>query len=119
MHLSKWMISGLAAVSLTIGAADPAVAKDKKSHKIGGAATHQVKPGKKHKAIPPGQIKRYTRGAKLPGNVHYKPISDLSKWKLKPLKHGEKYIRVDDNILRVSDALIVLSVIGLVSELTN
>ena len=66
-----------------------------------------------------GRLKRYTRGAKLPGDVRFDPISDLSKWKLKPLSAGEKYIKVDNEILRVSDTMKVLAVMGLISELAD
>ncbi len=101
-----------------MGGVDLAFAKNKNKNKGGGAVSSaKAKPGKK--AVPPGQIKRYTRANKLPGDVDYKSISDLSKWKMKPLGAGEKYIRVDDDILRVSDTMKVLAVVGLVSELAN
>lgn len=117
MFRPSWIITIVAALSLTIGGVDLASAKNKAKNKGGAASSVKVKPGKK--AVPPGQIKRYTRGAKLPGDVGYKSISDLSKWKMKPLGSGEKYIRVDDEILRVSDTMKVLAVVGLVSELAN
>lgn len=114
MFRTRWIVTFAAALSLAIAGGDPAFAKSKKKNH-GNGASHQAKPGKK--AIPPGQIKRYTRGAKLPGDVKYKSITDLSKWKLKPLRAGEKYIRIDDDILRVSDTLKVLAIIGLAREL--
>ncbi len=117
MFRSNWIFTIAAALSLVVGGVDFASAKNKPKNKGVGSANIQTKPGKK--AIPPGQIKRYTRGAKLPGGVSYKLISDLSKWKLKPLGSGEKYIRVDDEILRVSDTMKVLAIVGLVSELIN
>jgi len=127
MKFSNWVLMIAATVALGFGSADMADAKNKK--KSGGKATGNVTRdvghgnkvkvgnGKGAKSIPPGQIKRYTRGAKLPGDVRYDSISDLSKWKMKPLGAGEKYIRVDNEILRVSDTLKVLAVIGLVNEL--
>ena len=121
MKFSNWVMMIVAAIALAFGSADMADAKDKK--KGGGKAAGNVARdvghgnGKGPKSIPPGQIKRYTRGAKLPGDVRYDSISDLSKWKMKPLGAGEKYIRVDNEILRVSDTLKVLAVIGLVNEL--
>jgi Ni/Co efflux regulator RcnB len=117
MSQLKWFITFAAVLSLTVGGADLAFAKNKNKNKGGAASSVKVNPGKK--AIPPGQIKRYTRGAKLPGDVSYKSISDLSKWKMKPLGAGEKYIRVDNEILRVSDTMKVLAIVGLVSELAN
>ena len=74
--------------------------------------------GGKGKAIPPGQVKRYTRGSKLPGDLNFKDIDDLSKWKLKPLNKGEKYIRVDNEVLRVAeDTQTVIEAVGIVDDL--
>jgi Ni/Co efflux regulator RcnB len=117
MFRPNWIITFVAALALTVSGADLAIAKNKIKNKNNGAASANVKAGKK--AVPPGQIKRYTRGAKLPGDVKYNSISDLSKWKMKPLGAGEKYIRVDNEILRVSDTMKVLAIVGLVSELAN
>ena len=118
MFKPNWIVTIVAALSLTMGGGDLAFAKNKNKNKGGGSAS-SVKNKPEKKAVPPGQIKRYTRGAKLPGDVGYKSISDLSKWKMKPLGSGEKYIRVDDEILRVSDTMKVLAVVGLASELAN
>ena len=70
------------------------------------------------KIVPPGQVKRYTRGSKLPADLKFKNIDDLSKWKLKPLAKGEKYIRVDNDILRVADdTQTVVEAVGIVDDL--
>jgi Ni/Co efflux regulator RcnB len=70
------------------------------------------------KVVPPGQVKRYTRGSKLPADLKFKNIDDLSKWKLKPLAKGEKYIRVDNEILRVADdTQTVIEAVGIVDDL--
>ena len=115
--------SGLVAVMMLgigLGAADMASAKDKPGNGNGKAKGSQVvdKPGKGPKAIPPGQIKRYTRGAKLPGDLKYKDIGDLSKWKLKPPGKGNRYIRVDNEILEVTrDLSTVVEAVGIVDDL--
>lgn len=76
------------------------------------------KPGKGPKQIPPGQIKRYTRGAKLPVDLKFDEIRDLSKWKLKPAGKGNRYIRVDNDILEVSEDLsTVVDAVGIVDDL--
>ncbi|MGX9349636.1 hypothetical protein ACS3QZ_00385 [Shimia sp. W99] len=109
-----------AALALGLGTADMAMAKDKpgKGNKKGASGQILDKPGKGPKAIPPGQIKRYTRGAKLPGDLKYKDIGDLSKWKLKPPGKGNRYIRVDNEILEVTDDLsTVVDAVGIVDDL--
>ncbi|OUS33525.1 hypothetical protein A9Q94_19245 [Rhodobacterales bacterium 56_14_T64] len=121
MARSKLTVFAAAAAVFAIGTADLVEAKNVnngrgkpgKNISIGAGNGNAAKP------IPPGQIKRYTRGAKLPGDVRFDSISDLSKWKLKPLSGGEKYIKVDNEILRVSDTMKVLAVMGLISELAN
>lgn len=125
MRFSKWAAVIVATVGLTFGPIDMAEAKSKnkgggKPDKNAAASVGHGKAVKKGaKNVPPGQIKRYTRGAKLPGDVRYDSISDLSKWKMGPLGAGEKYIKVDNEILKVSDTMKVLGVVGLVSELLN
>lgn len=117
MFRPNWIITAATAVSLICCGPDFAIAKDKNKGKGNGISAAKVKPGKK--AVPPGQIKRYTRGAKLTGDVDFLLISDLSKWNMGPLGIGEQYIQVDNEILKVSDTMEVLAVVGLVSELTN
>ncbi|SFM51447.1 hypothetical protein [Shimia aestuarii] len=112
----------IAVVTLAVGlgAADMTLAKDKpgKGNKKGASSQVLDKPGKGPKAIPPGQIKRYTRGAKLPGDLKYRDIGDLSKWKLKPPGKGNRYIRVDNEILEVTDDLsTVVDAVGIVDDL--
>ena len=86
--------------------------------KKGREAVLDAKPGNGPKVIPPGQIKRYTRGAKLPVDLRWDDIGDLSRWKLKPPGRGNRYIRVDDQILEVTEDLTtVIDAIGIVSDL--
>ena len=103
---------------LTLGGADIALAKDKGGKAKGNKIQMDGKPGKGPKTVPPGQIKRYTRGAKLPGDLKYTDIEDLSNWKLKPPGKGNRYIRVDNEILKVTDDLsTVVDAIGIVGDL--
>ncbi len=128
MILSKVVILIAASFALAIGSVDMADAKNKKrgGGKATGNVARNVNPGHKPHVgngngikVPPGQIKRYTRGAKLPGDVRYDSISDLSRWKMKPLGSGGRYIKVDNEILHVSDTMKVIAVMGLASELLN
>ena len=103
---------------LAFGLADVAAAKDKGGKPKGKKVKVEGKPGKGAKTIPPGQIKRYTRGAKLPSDLNYVSIDDLSKWKLKSPGNGNRYIRVDDEILEVSkDLSTVVDAVGIVGDL--
>ncbi|MCA0870110.1 hypothetical protein LCL97_04705 [Seohaeicola saemankumensis] len=118
MKISAVLASALS-LALAIGVADVSLAKDNKGNKPkGNKVKVDKKPGQGPKAIPPGQIKRYTRGAKLPGDLRYTDIGDLSKWKLKPPGKGNRYIRVDDEILEVTDDLsTVVDAVGIVGDL--
>lgn len=110
----------LAVFSISLGLSLSGVtmvdAKDK-----GGKA--QVKGGKKNvkvkgpKKIPPGQVKRYTRGAKLPDGLDFVDIGDLSKWKMPKPGKGNKYIQLDGEILEISDAGVVIEAVGIVGDL--
>ncbi len=103
---------------LALGCADPALAKDKGGKPKGKKVQVDGKPGKGPKTIPPGQVKRYTRGAKLPSDLNYTDIGELSKWKLKPPGNGNRYIRVDNEVLEVSDDLsTVVDAVGIVGDL--
>ncbi|MEP1201978.1 MULTISPECIES: hypothetical protein [unclassified Tateyamaria] len=107
------------ALALSFGTAELASAKDKGGSGK-GAKKVQVdkKPGKGAKKIPPGQVKRYTRGAKLPSDLGFEDIGDLSKWNLKAPGKGNKYIRVDDEILEVTEDLsTVVDAVGIVGDL--
>ncbi len=102
------------ALALAIGVADVSLAKDN----TGNTVKVDKKPGQGPKAVPPGQIKRYTRGTKLPTDLRFTDIGDLSKWKLRPPGKGTRYIRVDDEILEVTDDLsTVVDAVGIVSDL--
>ncbi len=111
------LLSALAVSSLMLGA-DMAEAKDKANK--GNKGGNKVKVDKSNKGVnvPPGQIKRYTRGAKLPGDLNYDYIDDLSKWKLKPLPKGQRYVKVGDEILSISDdTKTVVEAVGIVGDL--
>ncbi len=103
---------------LALGYADLALAKDKGGKPKGNKVQVDGKPGKGPKTIPPGQVKKYTRGAKLSGDLKYTDIGDLSKWNLKEPGNGNRYIRVDDEILEVSEDLsTVVDAVGIVGDL--
>lgn len=105
-------------LGLSVGPAGMADAKDKPGKAKGHGNSQKSNPGKGPKTIPPGQIKRYTRGAKLPSDLVFQDISDLSKWKLKPPGKGNRYIRVDDQILEVTrDLSTVVDAVGIVGDL--
>lgn len=111
------------AIAAFVMGADTADAKEDNKGK--GKKDKQVqvdrskdKPGKDAKAIPPGQIKRYTRGAKLPSNLYFEDIGDLDDWNLKAPGKGNRYIRVDDEILEVTkDLSTVVGAVGIVGDL--
>jgi Ni/Co efflux regulator RcnB len=68
--------------------------------------------------VPPGQIKRYTRGAKLPAEVDWEDNGDLSNWKLPPPGKGNKYIKVENEILKIAeDTQTVIDAVGIVGDL--
>lgn len=118
----KYITITLVAAGLVVSVPAVGVAKDKgkPEHAQGGKGNNAKfdKPGKGPKAVPPGQIKRYTRGAKLPSDIDWEDISDLSKWKLSPPGRGNKYVRVDNEILEVArDTQTVIDTIGIVSDL--
>ncbi len=111
-----WML----ALTLMVGVIDVASAKEKGGKSKDKKVQLDGKPDKGQKAVPPGQIKRYTRGAKLPADLDYSDIGDLSNWKLKPPGKGNRYIRVNDEILEVSDDLsTVVDAVGIVGDLAK
>ncbi|SDC14194.1 hypothetical protein [Ruegeria marina] len=102
------------AVALASGVAE---AKDDKG-KAKGHDKIKVDKSNGPKVIPPGQIKRYTRGAKLPDDLRFDYIDDLDKWKLTPLPPGQRYIRIDDDIVSIyEDSRTVIDAVGIVSDL--
>jgi Ni/Co efflux regulator RcnB len=129
----KIMISAAlaCAIGLAFAVADIAHAKDNKNNpgkgnspkvqqqnKVQNEIRNQARPGKGPKAIPPGQIKRYTRGAKLPPDLRYEPIRELSRWRLGPPGPGYRYIRVGDQVLKVTDDMsTVVDAVGIVGDL--
>ncbi len=120
--MRKFATLGLFAVALTLVYPEATGAKDKgKPEHAQSGKGNKVKldnPGKGPKAIPPGQVKRYTRGAKLPNDVDWEDIGDLTKWNLSPPGKGNKYIRVDNEILEISeDTQTVIDAVGIVGDL--
>lgn len=119
----KYLCFGVLAAGLVLAAPEMAVAKDKgkPEHAQGGGNGNKAKvdnPGKGPKAVPPGQIKRYTRGAKLPSDVDWEDIGDLSNWKLPPPGKGNKYIKVDNEVLEIAeDTQTVIDAVGIVGDL--
>ncbi len=118
----KYLCISMAATCLSMMIPDAAVAKDKgkPAHAQSGSGKKVKldKPGKGPKAIPPGQIKRYTRGAKLPADTVWEEIGDLSRWDLPPPGRGNKYIRVDNEILEIAgDTQTVIDAVGIVGDL--
>ena len=122
MTLNK-LLAGMLVFGVAMGSVGLAEAKDKDKgkgakDKPGKSIKIDQKPGKGAKAVPPGQIKRYTRGAKLPGDLSYVGIDDLSKWNLKAPGKGNRYIRVGDEVLEVTDDLsTVVDAVGIVGDL--
>ena len=109
---------GLLASTVGIASGSDAVAKDKSAKGNASKVKVDGKPGKGPKHVPPGQIKRYTRGAKLPSDLKFDEINDLSNWNLKPLGPGEKYIKVDNEVLRIAeDTQTVIDAVGIVGDL--
>lgn len=119
----RFLCLGLVASSFVLATPEVVVAKDKgkPAHAQGGGKGNKAKvnnPGKGPKAVPPGQIKRYTRGAKLPADVDWDDIGDLSNWKLPAPGKGNKYIKVDNEILEISkDTQTVIDAVGIVGDL--
>ena len=57
---------------------------------------------------------------KLPDDLSFDYIDDLGNWKLKPLGPGQRYIRVDDEILSISDdTKTVIEAVGIVGDLVK
>ncbi|MCA8884938.1 MAG: hypothetical protein KDA50_14500 [Rhodobacteraceae bacterium] len=68
--------------------------------------------------VPPGQMKKYTRGSKLPHDwKSYDRIYDLDRYRLPRLRPGEVYLRIDGEIVKVlEDTSTVLEAMGIVSN---
>ncbi|PSL17110.1 hypothetical protein [Shimia abyssi] len=117
MYNRRTLLTSMLALGAT-GVAVPSFAKDKAKDKPGKNKAKSIGNGKGADKIPPGQIKKYTRGAKLPGDLKWDSIGDLSKWKLKPPGNGNRYIKVDNEILEVTEDLsTVVDAVGIVDDL--
>ena len=69
---------------------------------------------KKHnKCMPPGQLKKWTKGRALPQDVYFRPLSNWDDYDLSPPPYGHVYGSVDGDILlmRTATRLIVEAVI--------
>lgn len=115
----KYLFIVIAAAGLVFAAPDLSEAKDKgKPEKSQAKKAKPDNPGKGPKAIPPGQVKRYTRGAKLPADVKWEDIGDLSNWKLPPPGKGNKYVKIDNEIVEIAeDTQTVIDAVGIVGDL--
>lgn len=116
----KVILTSALMMVVSLASADISMAKDKGKDKKAKGQKVQIddKPNKGKKAIPPGQIKRYTRGAKLPDDLKWDDIGDLSKWNLKSPGKGNRYIKVDNEILEVTkDLSTVVDAVGIVGDL--
>lgn len=115
MRIIATLLLGAFVMTAGIFSADESFAKDKAKKNISKGQVERQKSGVK--AIPPGQVKKYTRGNALPSDLKFDVIGDLDKWNLKPLNKGEKYIKVDNEVLKVNDAMEVMDTVGDVSKL--
>ncbi len=107
------------AVAASAGIAD---AKDNKAKGKGADKVKVEKPLKSNKGVgvPPGQVKRYTRGNKLPDDLDFDYLDDLDGWNLKPLPPGQRYVRIDDEIVSISDGTrTVIEAVGIVGDLVK
>jgi len=63
--------------------------------------------------MPPGQLKKWTKGRALPQDVYFRPLSNWDDYDLSPPPYGHVYGSVDGDILlmRTATRLIVEAVI--------
>ena len=63
--------------------------------------------------MPPGQLKKWTKGRALPHDVYFRPLSNWGDYDLSPPPYGHVYGSVDGDILlmRTATRLIVEAVI--------
>ena len=75
-------------------------------------------PGLAKKAVPcvpPGQAAKWTIGERLPISTPWYMVTDWERFGLPEPLDGSRYVRVDDQILRVAIATgIVLEAVGLI-----
>lgn len=114
IRLFSAVAAGLPAIALSASLAGGAHANPP-AHAQGHNPPHTA--GNSGK-VPPGQIKKYTRGSKLPHDLrYYDRIYDLDRYRLPRPRPGEVYIRVDGEIVKVlEDTSTVLEAMGIVSD---
>ncbi len=54
--------------------------------------------------MPPGQLKKWTKGRALSHDVYFRPLSNWSEYDLSPPPYGHVYGRVDGDILLIRSA---------------
>ena len=68
---------------------------------------------KNNDCMPPGQLKKWTKGRALPHDVYFRPLSNWGDYDLEPPPYGHVYGSVDGDILliRAATRLVVDAVI--------
>ncbi len=68
---------------------------------------------KNNNCMPPGQLKKWTKGRALPHDVYFRPLSNWGDYDLEPPPQGHVYGSVDGDILlmRTATRLVVEAVI--------
>ncbi len=59
---------------------------------------------KKKNCMPPGQLKKWTKGRALPHDVYFRPLSNWRDYDLSPPPYGHVYGSVDGDILLIRTA---------------
>jgi hypothetical protein len=117
-------VAGLVALALGLAAALALAAGPAAAQAPHSAAATGTPPGLAKKGgVPPGQARKWAVGRPLPDGVDYRVIRDWRRHGLPPLQRGERYIRVGDDVLRVTEVaeagLLVLAAVGAVQNLLN
>ena len=59
---------------------------------------------KKQHCMPPGQLKKWTKGRALPHDVYFRPLSNWNEYDLEAPPYGHVYGSVDGDILLIRTA---------------